>query len=61
MSGTVEVYSKEVRAYNRSVMPLDGLGCTCATLLVATRQRLDKCAKSTKAIVPGINDCNYSL
>lgn len=32
LRGTLEVYSKEVRAYNRSVMPLDGLGCTCATM-----------------------------
>ena len=37
LSGTLDVQSKEVRAYNRSVMPLDGLGCTCATLTEATR------------------------
>ena len=32
LSRTLESNSKEVRAYNRSVMPLDGLGCTCATM-----------------------------
>jgi hypothetical protein len=32
LRGTLGVYPKEVRAYNRSVMPLDGLGCTCATM-----------------------------
>ena len=32
LRGTLGVYLKEVRAYNRSVMPLDGLGCTCATM-----------------------------
>jgi hypothetical protein len=37
LRGTLEVYSKEVRAYNRSVMPLDGLGCTCATLTRSAR------------------------
>jgi hypothetical protein len=33
LRGTLGVYPKEVRAYNRSVMPLDGLGCTCATMI----------------------------
>ena len=32
--GTLSLYFREVRAYNRSVMPLDGLGCTCATLSI---------------------------
>ena len=33
LRGTMRVHLKEVRAYNRSVMPLDGLGCTCATMV----------------------------
>ena len=31
--GTSYLKYEEVRAYNRSVMPLEGLGCTCATLM----------------------------
>ena len=32
LEGLWDYKPKEVRAYNRSVMPLDGLGCTCATM-----------------------------
>ena len=33
LRGTMRVDLKEVRAYNRFVMPLDDLGCTCATMV----------------------------
>ena len=37
---------REVRAYNRSVMPLDGLGCTCATMDKIARAYSDRSRKS---------------
>ena len=60
MNRTVEVYSKEVRAYNRSVMPLDGLGCTCATMTEAASFTFSVgSGKSQNSVVIGIDPCNY--
>jgi hypothetical protein len=60
LSRTLESNSKEVRAYNRSVMPLDGLGCTCATLKATASVATVVLLRSQKAFILGIGACNYS-
>eukprot|EP01026_Neomeris_dumetosa_P084870 TRINITY_DN9_c0_g1_i12.p5 TRINITY_DN9_c0_g1~~TRINITY_DN9_c0_g1_i12.p5 ORF type:complete len:108 (-),score=1.73 TRINITY_DN9_c0_g1_i12:324-647(-) len=65
LRGTLGVQPREVQGNNRSVMPLDVLGCTRATMISSTSIYIylycciGKYGQSQTLIVLGIDDCNY--
>lgn len=58
LRGTLYIKYREAGGNNRSVMPLDVLGCTRATLIHSTSGWIDRFGKSLKWIVMGIDVCN---
>jgi hypothetical protein len=61
LRGTLGRLPKEVRGNNRSVMPLDVLGRTRATLTCASRILLDRQVSLifSKHVVLGLDYCNF--
>ena len=54
---TYHKYGEEL-GDNRSVMLLDALGCTCATISLSTGACNESCGKSLNKFVSGIGNCN---